>query len=112
MYHLLVQIFCNALATLVFGALLFFAAREANATHCPGCDTTEPSYGSSSFENRREAGKYQPGDGRTPYEPRESSAQRYERERQEQERSATQERQERDRQEQQRQQRSSGNYGY
>lgn len=44
----------NLIMILVFGALMFFVTREAKAMHCPGCDTTEPSYGSSSFDNRRE----------------------------------------------------------
>jgi len=84
MYHLLVQIFCNALATLVFGALLFFAAREAHAMHCPGCDS--PDQGNSDFQRRYEAGKNQPGDGRgTPYEPREINIQRDNREQMERE---------------------------
>lgn len=72
------------------------------AMHCPGCDTTEPSYGSSSFENRREAGKYQPGDGRTPYDRPESNIERDNREQREQEareeRSAAEQRQRQERQ--------------
>jgi hypothetical protein len=92
MYHVVIQILCNAIATLVFAAFLLLVAKEARATHCPGCDTTEPSYGSSAFERRYDAGKYQPGDGRTPYEPRETNTQRDNREQLEREQSQREER--------------------
>jgi len=89
----------NLIMILVFGAvLLFVVTREAKATehtfvmHCPGCDTTEPSYGSSSFENRREAAKYQPGDGRTPYYQQETNIQRDNREQMEREQRQREER--------------------
>ncbi len=107
--RVLVDTLLNLIMILVFGAVMFFVAtREANAMephvtfvmHCPGCDS--PDQGNSDFQRRYEAGKNQPGDGRgTPYEPRESNIERYNREYQkEQERER--ERQERQQQQQQR----------
>lgn len=67
------------------------------AMHCPGCDS--PDQGNSDFQRRYEAGKNQPGDGRgTPYEPRESNIERYNREYQEREGQAREERQRQERQ--------------
>ncbi len=45
-------------------------ASTAQATHCPGCDTTAPDYGSSAWERRYDAGKYQEGNGQYPYQNR------------------------------------------
>lgn len=49
----------------------------AHAGHCPGCDTTEPSYGSSAYERRYDAGKYQEGNGQYPREREKTNVDRY-----------------------------------
>ncbi len=64
-------------------------ATQAHATHCPGCDTSESTYGSSAWERRYDSGKYQEGNGQYPRasdeassrEREDSNVQRYNRER-------------------------------
>lgn len=95
----------NLIMVLVFGAVMFFVAREAHATrnhatfvtHCPGCDDRVPDYGSSAWDRRVEQGKSFPGDGGTPYYQQESNVQRDNREQMERE---ARQREERNRQQQ------------